>query len=50
MKKTAIALFIILLVFPVIAQEQRFTVPLEGSPSLGPENAPVTIVEFVDFQ
>ncbi len=29
---------------------QRFSVPLDDSPSLGPANAPVTIIEFIDFQ
>ncbi len=33
-----------------ISSEQRLTLPLENSPSFGPENAPVTIVEFIDFQ
>ncbi len=33
-----------------IASEQRSAISLENSPSLGPENAPVTIVEFIDFQ
>jgi len=28
----------------------RFNVETKGSPSLGPENAPVTIVEYSDFQ
>lgn len=28
----------------------RFEVPLEGSPSCGPEDAAVTIVEFLDYQ
>ena len=32
------------------AQERRFTVPLDDSPSLGPADAPVTIFEFIDFQ
>ncbi len=32
------------------AQEKRFTVPLDGSPSLGPSDAPVTVIEFIDFQ
>jgi protein-disulfide isomerase len=26
------------------------TIPLDGSPSRGPENAPVTLVEFADFE
>ncbi len=30
--------------------DQRATIPIDNSPTLGPENAPVTIVEFIDFQ
>ena len=30
--------------------DKRVTVPIGDSPSMGPENAPVTLVEFIDFQ
>ncbi len=29
---------------------ERTAVPIEGAPSRGPAQAPVTIVEFLDFQ
>ncbi|HEY6000807.1 MAG TPA: hypothetical protein VI078_16090 [bacterium] len=32
------------------AEEKRYTIPLENSPSVGPADAPVTMVEFLDFQ
>ncbi|MEW6219058.1 MAG: hypothetical protein AB1634_05915 [Thermodesulfobacteriota bacterium] len=33
-----------------LAAEERAQVPIGSSPSTGPANAPVTIVEFLDFQ
>jgi hypothetical protein len=44
--------FIVLLLIagPSFAAEQRYTVPIGDSPQKGPENAPVTIIEFIDFQ
>ena len=30
--------------------DKRVAIPIGSAPSLGPENAPVTIIEFIDFQ
>ena len=33
-----------------IEAADRYDVPLVDCPSLGPENAPVIIIEFIDYQ
>ncbi|MDH3392355.1 MAG: hypothetical protein OEL85_11250 [Desulfobulbaceae bacterium] len=43
-------LFVFLLFSPGYAAEERFSIPIDNSPILGPENAQVTIIEFLDFQ
>ena len=35
---------------PAGAADIRYAVPADDSPSIGPANAPVTIVEFLDYQ
>lgn len=54
MRRIALLLLITALALPVAAgaqgTEKRYEIPLENSPSTGPIDAPVTIVEFLDFQ
>src|SRR5512146_405320 len=35
---------------PQATQVQRFTVAIDNDPALGPADAPVTIIEFSDFE
>lgn len=50
MKKMILLVVFLLVASIPHAEETRFNVPLEDSPSYGPANAPVTIIEFLDFQ
>lgn len=50
-RSIAVVLFVLLsLPLSGMAAEQRYSIPLLDSPGKGPENAPVTIIEFLDFQ
>ncbi len=48
-----LAFWLVLALFasvPAGAADIRYAVPAGDSPSIGPSNAPVTIVEFIDYQ
>jgi hypothetical protein len=50
MKQMAGIAFIFLLLSFASADVQRFNIPIGDSPQKGPKDAPVTIIEFLDFQ
>jgi hypothetical protein len=50
MRKLFIIMIVTLISVSAFADEKRFTVPIGDSPAIGPANAPVTIIEFLDFQ
>jgi protein-disulfide isomerase len=47
-QRLLLSLFLILLTQPLLADS--LVVPIGDSPALGAANAPVTIIEFIDFQ
>jgi hypothetical protein len=50
MKKLFLILLAGLFIGTASAEIKRYAIPVDGSPALGPQNAPVTIVEFIDYQ
>jgi hypothetical protein len=53
MFKKAIVFTIILVPLLTVSahtSQARYDIPISKSPSWGPENAPVTIIEFIDYQ
>ena len=50
MKKIIFCFWLLFIVSLAHAGDKRYPVPIEDSPLLGPADAPVTIIEFLDFQ
>lgn len=50
MKKLLLFVILFFAASVSFAQDKRYDVPVGDSPMLGPANAPVTIIEFLDFQ
>jgi hypothetical protein len=51
MKQPYAAFFFVFLLIScaTTASQQRITVPIDDAPQRGPANAPVTIIEFLDY-
>jgi hypothetical protein len=50
MKRLAFLILLLCLAGYSQAVEKRYSVPIGDSPAMGPADAPVTIIEFLDFQ
>ncbi len=50
MKRLAFVILLLCLAGYSHADEKRYSVPIGDSPAMGPADAPVTIIEFLDFQ
>jgi hypothetical protein len=50
MKKLLLGVVLLLCFGMAHAEEKKFEIPIGDSPTFGPEDAPVTIIEFIDFQ
>lgn len=50
MKRILLCVFVLLLFGAASAEEKRIEIPVGDSPTMGPADASVTIIEFIDFQ
>lgn len=50
LRKLLSCIFVLLLIGPAFAEEKRTDVPIGDSPTMGPVDAPITLIEFLDFQ
>ncbi|MCK4910386.1 MAG: hypothetical protein KAR83_02035 [Thermodesulfovibrionales bacterium] len=46
----AVVMSSFVLAAPALADENLYDISVEGSPYLGAKDAPVTIIEFLDYQ
>ena len=46
----AMVMFSFVLAAPALADDTTYDISVEGSPYLGAKDAPVTIIEFLDYQ
>ncbi len=46
----AIAFAVFAIALPASAEDKVFDLSVEGSPYLGAKDAPITIIEFLDYQ
>jgi hypothetical protein len=49
-KKILLLASVLFLLGTAQAAEKTADVPIGDSPSIGPDDAPITIIEFIDFQ
>ena len=50
LKRLLLTIFVLSLCGLAQAAEKRTEIAIGNSPSMGPKDAPVTIIEFIDFQ
>jgi hypothetical protein len=50
LKNVLSCIFVLLFLSTAFAENKRTEVPVGDSPAMGPANAPITIIEFIDFQ
>jgi hypothetical protein len=43
-------IFVLLLLGTASAADQKIEIPIGDSPTMGPADAPITFIEFIDFQ
>ena len=48
--KILLAILFLLVSSPAFSGMQRYNVAIDNSPQKGPRDAPVTLIEFLDFQ
>jgi len=50
MKKLLVLIILLFTASVSFAQDKRYEVPVGDSPGYGQANAPVTMIEFIDYQ